>query len=266
MKKQTFAFFDLDYTVLPHDTLFLLGNFVLRKQPWRIYYLFFLIPALALFLIGLVGAHGLKRAFLSILAGIPKERLDLWIDEFTDSLVELSFPELRREIDRHKKAGSYLVLNTASPVFYIEPLGKKLGFDRCVGSGFALRDPVPVWIQPTGPNNKNLRKLIHMQDLLPPDTLQAAQQNWQEGDCGRPIPGSHAYTDSTADLPLLAIAEYKHVIAPGKRLRHLAEKSGWTIWEPVLPYQNKWSKAALSIRQMFGLYNYKRPGSYASNP
>ncbi|MCB1173137.1 MAG: HAD-IB family phosphatase [Leptospiraceae bacterium] len=248
--KRNYAFFDLDYTVIPHDTLFLLGNFVIRRQFWRIYYLLILVPAFGLFLVGLIGPHGLKRAFLCILAGLSAEQLAEWMDDFCARLERLAFPSVLAMITQHRAKGDYLVLNTASPQFYIERLATRLGFDEAIGSQFELKDPMPFWVRPLGPNNKQNVKLDHMRHLLPAEIISAAQSGQDQPG----LAGSHAYSDSSADLPLLRAAEFRHVIQPSARLLAMAEKSDWTVHRPPLPFSGKAGKFLTALRQMLGLY------------
>ena len=70
------ALFDLDFTLLPQDTLFLFANQVIRHQPWRIYYLLFFVPAVFLHQAGLLSTVGLKRAFLSLLWRLPGSEVE----------------------------------------------------------------------------------------------------------------------------------------------------------------------------------------------
>ena len=47
--EKSFAFFDLDLTIVPFDTQLLFCNHVLRAEWWRRYYLVFFAPCLPLY-------------------------------------------------------------------------------------------------------------------------------------------------------------------------------------------------------------------------
>ena len=98
--------FDLDGTLLAHDTQLLFCQFVLRQHGLR---RFFLPLAAALAPAGLAGvleARELKRVFLSYLWLMPRERLEAHARTFAETVVPpLLFPEVRAEVERHRRAG-----------------------------------------------------------------------------------------------------------------------------------------------------------------
>lgn len=249
-KKAKIAFFDLDYTIIPHDTLFLFASFILRKKPLRIYFLLFVIPAFALYLTGLLDAQNLKRAFLTIIAGLSKEEIETLVDEFSTKLLEHTYTDIVKEINRHKTNKTKLILNTASPVFYIEPFGKKLGFDECIGSTFIIDPKMPLFARTSGKNNKNLVKLDNMKKWVNPELMEAVQNKNHSVF----IKNSDSYSDSPSDLPLLRIAERKHTVNPGKKLIQIARAQSWQIWRPEQPYKSNTGKFLVSLKQLFGLY------------
>lgn len=241
---QPHAYFDLDGTLLPWDTQLLFCNHVLRRQRWRVLLLlpfFFLVPLAAL---RILRSRGMKRLFLSYLTGMPKERLEAHAKEFARQVVEGQvWPEMREEIEARRREGCLLVLNTASPGFYAEPIARALGFDRC----FATRVVVPARFSffPAidGPNNKRAAKIDAMRAeelLLPGDPM--------------PRPGSWAYTDSHVDLPLLDAAEIGRLVHPAAAFADRADERGWKILKPSpgVP-RPAWWRAALLM--MLGLWN-----------
>ncbi|MGC4016265.1 MAG: HAD family hydrolase [Luteolibacter sp.] len=119
------ALFDLDGTLLPWDCQILFCHRVLRRSPWRRFYLpvFLAFAPFAKFL----GAEVMKRIFLSYLWRMSPEEVISHARAFAR---ELGFyPELVAEIERHRAKGDLLVLTSASPEFYVVEIGKRLGFD-----------------------------------------------------------------------------------------------------------------------------------------
>ena len=227
MPLKPFAFFDLDGTLLPWDSQCLFGDYVLRRHPWRRIYLLPVLAALPLRAAGLVKSRFIKRLFLGFLAGLSRQEVEALSEGFARELADRwIWPAMREEIEARRREGCVLVLNTASPDLYAEPLAKILGFAHCVATEMSvphgLRMPWPP--QFTGPNNKREAKITAMRDrgLLKPDSA-------------LPLPGAWAYTDSVADLPLLDCAEHGVLVHPRPEMAALARERGWTILEPTPP-------------------------------
>ncbi|MFM7182964.1 MAG: HAD family hydrolase [Verrucomicrobiales bacterium] len=243
---QSHAYFDLDGTLLPWDTQLLFCNHMIRRQRWRIVLLlpfFFLLPLAAL---RIVRSRGMKRLFLSYLTGLSQKRLQEEAEIFSREVArEIVWPEMREEVEARRREGCLLVLNTASPGFYAEPIARELGFDRC----FATRVVVPARFSffPAidGPNNKRAAKIDAMRAaglLMPDDPM--------------PRPGSWAYTDSHVDIPLLDAAQTGRLVHPAADLAAQAEDRGWKILRPMpgVPRPVWWAAVFL---MMLGLW--KKP-------
>jgi phosphoserine phosphatase len=240
---QPHAYFDLDGTLLPWDTQLLFCNHILRRQRWRVVLLlpfFFLVPLAAL---RILRSRGMKRLFLSYLTGLPEATLDRRAEEFAREVAEnIIWPEMREEIEARRREGCLLVLNTASPGFYAEPIARELGFDRCFATRVVVAARFSFFPAIDGPNNKRAAKIDAMRAdglLLPDDPM--------------PRPGSWAYTDSHVDLPLLDAAEQGKLVHPSATLAAQAEKRNWKILRPTpgVP-RPAWWRAALLM--MLGLW------------
>ena len=233
------ALFDLDGTLLAHDTQLLFCQFVLRRHGLRRFFL----PVAAAFapagLLGVLDARELKRVFLSYLWLMPGDRVAALAREFAQSVVPpLLFPELRAEIDRHRREGRVLVLNSASPEFYVREIGRVLGFDHSFGTRVEVAERQPFIAEIEGENNKHEAKLPRMEaaGLLPCDPA----ESW-------------AYSDSTADLPMLRVVRHAVCINPGERLSALAGEAGWTVLRPARPWKSRAGQAGVVLRQLLGI-------------
>ncbi len=252
--KKGFAIFDLDYTLLPFDTLLLLSNRTIKKQPWRIFYLFVFLSAAPLALLHLIGSRGIKRLFLSFLFRMRADEVRKLAQEFATELLPLIHPELRLEIERHRTEGRCLVLTTASCDFYVEPLGRLLGFDEIRSTPMEIPERMPLLVKIPGRNNKGSVKVDNMAGLFGPEIgariLASPDRAWLK------IPDSHSYSDSPADFPILRLAEKATLIDPvsGKLIAE-GHKTGWTVILPKRRSPKGFARLWEMFRQMTGLYS-----------
>jgi len=231
------ALFDLDGTLLAWDCQLLFRHHILREEPWRGVFL----PVFLMFLplAGLLGAGGMKRVFLSYLWKMTPQELSAHSIAFATSLMPAIYPELRERLDQQRRQGHFLILASASPEFYVREIGKELGFDLVLGtpverSGFF----------PDLENHKGAAKVERLHECLPPTWF----ENGQLRQC-------HGYTDSTADLPMLALCQSATVVNPGARLTELAESHGWAIVRPARPWHNRLGFAMRALALLTGLGN-----------
>jgi HAD superfamily hydrolase (TIGR01490 family) len=232
------ALFDLDGTLIAWDCQLLFRHFVLRREPWRGIFLPVFLAFLPL--AGLLGAGGMKRIFLSYLWKMPAETLAEYSREFAKSLMPTIYPELREKLEQHRQQGHFLILASASPEFYVSEIGHELGFDLTLGT--------PVELGPFFPdleNHKGAAKVTRLEKLLPANYL----ENGKLRHC-------HGYTDSTADLPMLALCETATVVNPSAKLTSIAEQAGWEILRPARPWK---SRLGFAIR-VLGLLSSTRLG------
>jgi HAD superfamily hydrolase (TIGR01490 family) len=240
MEPPRIALFDLDGTLLAEDTQLLFCNFVLRRHALRRLFLVFFLPFSAGAALRVLGARELKRVFLSYLWLMPRERLERYAREFARAEVApRMFPELRAEIERHRREGRTLVLNSASPEFYVREIGAVLGFDHAFGTIVQVRNRQRLIAEIEGPNNKGRDKLPRMTraGLFPCDTA----DSW-------------AYSDSAADLPMLDVVRNVVLVNPRPRLAALGADRGWAVVRPARPWQSRAGQAVAIIRQVLGLY------------
>lgn len=238
-----YALFDLDHTLLPHDTQALFCNFVLKRERWRVLMHLVFLPVALLYALRLVHIERAKCAFLAYLWGIDKERLMRYAREFAEADVKSRcYPELLAEIQRHKSEGRVLVLNTASPCLYPADIARVLGFDHCIATPLVIEDPMPLIPRLSGPNNKKQQKIPNMQREVPDlDALTPTDRadTW-------------SYSDSSADIPLLEFAGRQVLVHPSQALA--ARFPAATVLRPRRPYANKITDMLCVVRQVLGLY------------
>lgn len=263
-----FAFYDLDYTIIPVDTILLFANSVLKRHPLRIFYLFFFLPLVPFAALKLVGAGRMKSAFFSLLWGMKSDHVEKLAREFVKTqVIPGMYADVLGILDGHKKEGRITVLNTASPSFYARYIAEELGFDHFYGTEFHTGDRFPLFLKLKTANNKRAVKILSMMEILPEEIKRAwSTYSLEDGKQKRPhpitpIPGAHSLTDSSADLPLLSLAGEKgFLIHPDKKLRALAPEKNWDILTPAGYTHGGIRKITDSLLQILGLYPELKPG------
>ena len=229
------ALFDLDGTLLAWDCQLLFRHFILRREPWR--GVFLPLFLLAVPFAGLLGAARMKRVFLGFLWHMPPEKLADYSCEFARSVVPAVYPELRERLDRHRAAGHFLILSSASPECYVTEIGRELGFDLALGTQV---ETGPLF--PALQNHKGAAKVRRLKQLLPAAYF----------DDGK-LRHSHGYTDSPADLPMLELCGSVTVVNPSAVFAAFARMAGWEIVRPARPWTIRAGFALRALALLLGL-------------
>lgn len=245
-KMSSFAFFDLDRTLLPFDTQLLFLNFVLRRERWRSAFLLGFAPIAAMRAFKLVRTVTVKRAFLSYLCGMNREKLVALAKEFAETEVKRwVYPEMLAIIAEHHVAGRTLVLNTASPDFYPHEIARVLSFHHCIATKIEPHPVMPFMPRVIGNNNKRMTKVETMKRELPAVAIATTKQ----------LQDSWSYSDSKADLPMLEFAGNAVLIHPNAELEAIGKARAWQVLRPIRPYASKLGDVLSSGQQALGLYS-----------
>ncbi len=244
---RSFAFFDLDHTLLPFDTQAMFCNFVLQQERLRSFYMLGFLPIAILRAFKLVRTVTAKRAFMGYLTGMDRETLRSRARDFAEKVVKPQiYPELLTIIEEHRRLGRVLVLNTASPDFYPHEIARIFGFDHCVATKIEPHDPMPFMPVVIGSNNKREAKIEAMRRELPVVAGATEQQ----------LKDSWSYSDSAADLPLLEFAGHAVLIHPNAKLAAIGAERGWQVLRPKRPYGSRVGDILCSLKQALGFYRY----------
>jgi HAD superfamily phosphoserine phosphatase-like hydrolase len=231
------ALYDLDGTLIAWDTQVLLCDHVLKREGWRRAYLPFFAAFLPL--AGVLGAEGMKRVFLSYLWRVDRRQLDRWVAELVDEFFPARcYPAMLERLERDREAGLLTVLASASPEFYVKRVGRALGFDLAFGTPVAMGESMPLL--PDLVNHKGEEKVRRLSEILgaPPGGV------W---------PHSHGYSDSRADLPMLACCGRNTLVNPSPRLAAIGGERGWEIVRPEKPWRGKSGHWIEMLRRTTGL-------------
>ncbi len=241
----SFAFFDLDHTLLPFDTQTLFANFVLRRERWRTVLLPAIFPVAMARAVGFVRTVTAKRAFMSLYAGMTRGHLQALAREFAETDVKRwVYPELMAIMEEHRRAGRVLILNTASPDYYALEIGRVLGFGHTVSTKVEVPPKMGWMPQVGGVNNKREAKLEHMAQAIPAVAAATKEE----------LADSWAYSDSSADLPLLKFAGNAMLVHPSPALEAIGREHRWQVLRPARPYRGRLGNWGSSLRQAIGIY------------
>ena len=229
------ALFDLDGTLIPWDCQLLFRHHVVRREPWRRVFLPIFLGLLPLYAI--LKTEGMKRVFLSYLWGMPQAKVAEYSQSFAASVMPAIYPELREEIERHRRAGHLVVLTSASPEFYVSEIGRLLGFDLVLGTVVT-----PGELFPDLENHKGAAKVARLRKLLPASYFDGAR-----------LRNCHGYTDSTADLPMLELCQQTTLVNPKPGLLEIGTRHGWQVVRPARPWRTKADFIRRSLKLLFGI-------------
>jgi HAD superfamily hydrolase (TIGR01490 family) len=215
------AIYDLDRTVTrrPTYTPFLI-HYMLRKAPWRIIFLPFVLLTMLVYALRLIDRGRLKEVCQELMIGgqVHPRQLKPVIENFADKQVATNIRSgARRAMARDKAQGRRLVLATASYRIYADALAHRLGFDDVIGteSMFGIDDRVHAKI--LGENCYGPAKLRMIADWVSESDLKGAHGHVR------------FYSDHASDEPTFEWADEPVAINPHGKLRRLAKARGWAI-------------------------------------
>ena len=208
------AVFDLDETITRSDTFlwFLIG--CLGRSPQRWYVAPLLAWAVLMFVAGRRDNSWLKSYFLRwIVGGRTQRAIDPWVDTYVERVLRREvLPAARAELARLRQSGVRLVLASASPDIYVEPLGRRLGFEHVVCTRVArLADGRWSGALEAG-NCYGAEKKRRVERYL------AAR--------GERLRDVAFYSDHHSDLPLFEAAGQRFAVNPTSAMTDLARRMG----------------------------------------
>jgi HAD superfamily hydrolase (TIGR01490 family) len=213
------AFFDVDKTLLPGSTLYLLARGMYRRGMYTTRDLLgFGLSQLAFRVSGIEPVKGMEAARESALAFIEGKRKDQLEPIAQDIVVEVIgpriYPEMRKVIEAHHNNGDRTFLVTAAPEDIAIRIAKYLGLDGALGTRAECIDGVYT--------GKLLGPVLHG-----PAKLEAVRKLAAEEDIDLAL--SSAYSDSMNDRPLLEGVGHAVAVNPDRMLKRLAHDKGWPI-------------------------------------
>ncbi len=212
------VFFDVDGTLVQTTIVHYYVYFRRRRMSpllSKLWYALFLVKCVYYLLLDKIDRSMLNVVFYRNYAGLPTAWIKARVrDCYSDVIKPRQFEQAAACIAEHRAAGRKVVLVTGSIDFIIEPLAGDLAVDSVVAPSLIESDgrfTGELNCPPIGQKEKARR------------VRRFAQEN------GVDLSLSHAYGDSIADLPMLDLVGYPHVVNPDRALAATAEARGWPM-------------------------------------
>jgi HAD superfamily hydrolase (TIGR01490 family) len=214
------ALFDLDHTLLPLDSDYEWGQFLVR--------------------VGAVDADGFARrnaAFyaqyeagtldpveylefaLGTLARFPRAQLDDWHRTFMEEVIRPAIlPVARDLVKRHQDADDLVAIITATNSFVTAPIAAAFGVPNLIAAEPERNAAGEITGRLRGIPTSGPGKVIHT-------------RQWLES-CGKTLGNfarSYFYSDSQNDIPLLSAVTHPIATNPNALLKAHAQAHGWPI-------------------------------------
>ena len=214
------AVYDMDKTVTRGPTY---GAFLMhcavRRAPWRLLLLPFVLVSVLGYALGLIDRARLKEINHRLLLGHVHPRdLKPLVESFADRQVATNIRSgALKAIARDKAQGRRLVLATASYKLYAEAIARRLGFDDVIGTGSIIGLDERVHARIAGENCYGPAKLRMIADWVDSSGLKGAHGHVR------------FYSDHVSDRPAFEWADEPVAVNPHGKLRRLAEQRGWVV-------------------------------------
>lgn len=214
------ALFDLDHTLLPLDSDYEWGQFLVR--------------------VGAVDADGFAKrnaAFyaqyeagtldpveylefaLGTLAQFPRKQLDDWHGQFMEEVIQPAIlPVARDLVKRHQDADDLVAIITATNKFVTAPIAAAFGVANLIAAEPELNASGEITGRLQGMPTSGPGKVIHTQRWLD-----------SRGKTLGSFPRSYFYSDSQNDIPLLSAVTHPIATNPNALLKAHAQAHGWPI-------------------------------------
>ncbi len=213
------AFFDVDKTLLPGSSLYLLARGMYRRGMYTSRDLFgFFVSQLAFRVSGMESIRGIEAARESALAFIEGKRQEEIEPLAQDIVVEVIgpriYPGMRKVIEAHHANGDRTYLVTAAPAGIAERIAAHLGMYGALGTQVELSDGVYTG-RLLGPVLHGPAKREAVLELAAAEEIDLSL--------------SSAYSDSMNDRPLLESVGHPVAVNPDRLLRRLAVERAWPV-------------------------------------
>lgn len=206
--QKSYALFDFDGTLLKGDSIVRFCTFAWKKKlcPTRTL-LHGGVMAIA-YALKLATAERSKEACLHFLVGkSEKEIAKLSLAFCRQILAPRLYSQGKDEIAMHKAAGREVLLITASPSFYLEPMKKILGISDIIGTRMDIDMDGRHTGLICGENCRGLQKPLRLAEYL---AAKGDRLHYED---------SYAYGDTSGDIPMMMLCANHVAVNPRRKLR-----------------------------------------------
>ena len=215
------AFFDLDRTLIPGSSLFLMARGAYERDMFRVRDLLrFGWGQLMFRLRGetVSNMEKTREGTLGFVTGHKAEELMEWGREIANERVlPRVYQDIVQVIDGHRQRGDLTFLVTAAPIELADTIAEALGMEGAIATISEIDEGGYYTGRLVGPPMHGPEKAKAVAEM-------AAERGIELAECA-------AYSDSINDLPLLESVGYPHAVNPEAELQRLALRRGWPIHE-----------------------------------
>lgn len=214
------ALFDLDHTLIPIDSDYEWGQFLVRigavdsvafaRRNAEFY---------AQYEAGTLDPVEYLEFALGTLAQFPRTQLDAWHRQFMQEVIEPAILQPARDlIQKHRDADDLIVIITATNRFVTAPIAQALGVANLIAAEPELTPEGEITGKLRGVPTSGPGKVVHIQQWL------AAHGKSLDS-----FSRSYFYSDSQNDIPLLSAVTHPVATNPNALLTAHAQAQGWPI-------------------------------------
>lgn len=216
------VFFDLDRTLIPGSSLFLLARGLHERHFYRGDDLVRFAWQQLLFRVGgterQAGLDRSRSAALEFVRGRRRPELEALAREIAgERIVPQVYPGMAMLIERHRSEGHLTFVATAAPEELAAIVAESLGMNGALGTSAEVDGSDRYSGRLRGPVLHGAAKAKAVQDHATAS--------------GIDLGASTAYSDSIHDLPMLELVGRPQVVNPDRRLREVAQERGWPVHE-----------------------------------
>lgn len=199
MQKKKLAIFDIDFTITKKETMVELLKFLLKKHPFKFWYLFNSLFGFIRYALGIIDEKKSKEIHLSFLKGFSKNEFNAFInDYYQNQFKKVLLLEGINKIKELHDEGFTIILSSASPEFYLEKLYEFPEITKIMGSKFSFSKDGLFESKMIGNNNKGSEKVKRLFEYIPKEDID--------------LENSLMFSDSLSDSPLLELVGKGYLI------------------------------------------------------
>lgn len=214
------ALFDLDHTLIPIDSDYEWGRFLIRHGAVdRERFEQRNADFFAQYQAGTLDPVEYLEFALGTLASFTPEQLaNLQQQYMQETILPAIQPQALELVKRHQDSGDLVAIVTATNRFVTDPIAKAFGIEHLLAAEPEIDANGKITGKLKGVPSNGHGKIIHTNDWL-------AQRGQKLSDFER----SHFYSDSQNDIPLLSIVTHPIATNPNAALTAHATQHGWPI-------------------------------------
>ena len=215
------AFFDLDKTLIPGSSLFLLARGAYERDMFRVRDLLRFGWGQLVFRLAGERKRNVDRtrqSTLEFVTGRSQSELMAWGREIAEErILPRVYEDIVRVIDGHRERGDLTFLVTAAPIELASTIAEALSMTGAAGT-----------VSEVDEDGNYTGRLVGGVTHGPAKAEAAAELAERHG---IHLANCSAYSDSVNDLPLLESVGHPHAVNPDWELRRKALSRGWPIHE-----------------------------------